>query len=203
MIRILSLSLVCAFTGFFQSKPLTILFLGDSLTAGYGVTIEESFPSVAYKILMTKEKNIKLINAGISGETSAGGLSRMDWVLRQPIDILFLELGANDGLRGLPVAQTEKNLQAIIDKAKAKNKNLKVVLAGMKVPPNMGPEYSNAFDQVFTTLAKKNKCVLMPFLLDGVAGIEKLNQQDGIHPNTQGHQIIGNQVAKILLTQIP
>ena len=125
-------------TSAFQPAPVNILFLGDSLTAGYGLTTEDAFPAVAGRILRQKGKQVNVINAGISGDTSAGGLARMDWVLRQPVDILFLELGANDGLRGLPVASTEKNLQAIIDKVRAKNKKVKIVLAGMLVPPNMG-----------------------------------------------------------------
>ena len=203
MIQSFILILLAFWGGINQNKPTTILFLGDSLTAGYGLTVEESFPTIAGNILKSMGKNITVINAGISGETSAGGLSRMDWVLRQPVDILFLELGANDGLRGLPVSQTEKNLQAIIDKVKTKNKNTKVVLAGMMVPPNMGPDYSRAFGQVFKTLAAKNNCTLMPFLLDGVAGIEKLNQPDGIHPNRDGHKIVGTQVAKILMPLLP
>jgi acyl-CoA thioesterase-1 len=203
MIQNFLLILFVMIGGITQNKPVTILFLGDSLTAGYGITVEESFPTVAGNILKSKGKNIAVINAGISGETSAGGLSRMDWVLRQPVDILFLELGANDGLRGLPVTQTEKNLQGIIDKARSKNRNVKIVLAGMMVPPNMGPDYSRAFSQVFKTLSEKNKCILMPFLLDGVGGIEKLNQADGIHPNREGHRIVGTAVAKILMPLIP
>ena len=183
----------------FQQKPVkTILFLGDSLTAGYGLSPDQAFPAVAESLLKQKGKNVKAINAGISGETSAGGLARIDWVLKQPIDILFLELGANDGLRGLPVAETEKNLQGIIDKVKAKNKNVKVVLAGMMVPPNMGKEYSSQFEKVFINLASRNKCVRIPFLLDGVGGIERLNQADGIHPTAEGHRIVANTVVKTL-----
>jgi len=174
------------------------LFLGDSLTAGYGLSPDQAFPAVAESLLKQKGKNVKVINAGISGETSAGGLARIDWVLKQPVDILFLELGANDGLRGLPVSETEKNLQGIIDKVKAKNKSVKVVLAGMMVPPNMGKEYSSQFEKVFINLATRNKCVRIPFLLDGVGGIERLNQVDGIHPTAEGHRIVANTVVKTL-----
>lgn len=183
----------------FQQKPVkTILFLGDSLTAGYGLSPDQAFPAIAETILKQKGKNVRIINAGISGETSAGGLARIDWVLKQPIDILFLELGANDGLRGLPVSETEKNLQGIIDKVRAKNKTVKVVLAGMMVPPNMGKEYSAQFEKVFINLATRNKCVRIPFLLDGVGGIERLNQADGIHPTAEGHRIVANTVVRTL-----
>lgn len=181
-----------------QKSAHTILFLGDSLTAGYGLSEDQAFPAVAGAILKQRGKNVKIINSGISGETSAGGLARIDWVLKQPIDILFLELGANDGLRGLPVTETEKNLQGIIDKVKAKNKNVKIVLAGMMVPPNMGKDYAEKFEKVFINLSVKNKCTRIPFLLDGVGGIERLNQADGIHPTAEGHRIVANTVVKTL-----
>lgn len=174
----------------------TILFFGDSLTAGYGLSTEEAFPAQVEKIINEKEKRCKVINAGLSGETSAGGLSRIDWILRQPIDIFVLELGANDGLRGLPLEQTEKNLQAIIDKVRAKYPSVKIVLAGMLVPPNMGKEYSTQFQTIYPTLAKKNKATLIPFLLEGVAGNEKLNLPDGIHPNPAGHKIVASTLTK-------
>lgn len=192
-----ALFIVIAF--FIQSKPKVILFFGDSLTAGYGLSPDEAFPTVTGQQLTKNGKNVKIVNAGLSGETSAGGLSRIDWVLRQPIDVFVLELGANDGLRGLPVDQTKKNLQAIIDKVKAKNPAVKVVVVGMMVPPNMGSTYSSQFTAVFPELAKKNKASLMPFLLEGVAGNEKLNQADGIHPNIEGHKIVATNVTKVLM----
>ena len=192
-----ALFIVIAF--FIQSKPKVILFFGDSLTAGYGLSPDEAFPTLTGQQLTKNGKNVKIVNAGLSGETSAGGLSRIDWVLRQPIDVFVLELGANDGLRGLPVDQTKKNLQAIIDKVKAKNPAVKVVVVGMMVPPNMGSTYSSQFTAVFTELAKKNKASLMPFLLEGVAGDEKLNQADGIHPNIEGHKIVATNVTKVLM----
>jgi len=183
----------------FQPKPVkTILFLGDSLTAGYGLSPDQAFPALAETMLKKKGKAVKVINSGISGETTAGGLARIDWVLKQSVDILFLELGGNDGLRGLPVTETEKNLQAIIDKVKAKNSRVKIVLAGMMVPPNMGEDYSKKFEKVFISLAAKNNCTRIPFLLEGVGGIEKLNQADGIHPTAEGHRIIANTVVKTL-----
>jgi acyl-CoA thioesterase I len=180
------------------TPPKTILFYGDSLTAGYGLSVEEAFPALIGKKLLNKGKTAKIINAGLSGETSAGGLTRIDWVLRQPIDIFVLELGPNDGLRGLPLEQTEKNLQAIIDKVKAKNPKVKIVVAGMMVPPNIGQDYTNKFKNIFPQLAKKNNATLIPFLLQDVAGDEKLNQSDGIHPNAEGHAIVAENVLKII-----
>jgi acyl-CoA thioesterase I len=178
--------------------PQVIVFYGDSLTAGYGLDPEAAFPTLVEKMLLQEGKEVRVVNAGLSGETSAGGLSRIDWVLRQAVDIFVLELGANDGLRGLPLEQTEANLQAIIDKVKAKNPNVKIVIAGMMVPPNMGPEYSEKFQKMFPELAKRNKAKLIPFLLQNVAGDEKLNQPDGIHPNVEGHQLVAQNVLKIL-----
>jgi len=176
----------------------TILFFGDSLTAGYGLSPEEAFPALVERQLNAKGKPCRVINAGLSGETSAGGLTRIDWVLRQPVDIFVLELGANDGLRGLPLEQTRANLQAIIDKVKAKFPKAKIVVAGMMVPPNMGPEYSAGFKVLFPELAKKNNALFIPFLLEGVAGNEKLNLPDGIHPNTEGHKIVAANLVKVI-----
>lgn len=183
---------------FVQAKPKVILFFGDSLTAGYGLSPDEAFPALVEKELIKNGKSIKVVNAGLSGETSAGGLSRIDWVLRQPIDVFVLELGANDGLRGLPIDQTKKNLQAIIDKVKAKNPTVKIVVAGMMVPPNMGSTYTTQFKAIFTEIGKKNKATVIPFLLEGVAGDDNLNQADGIHPNIKGHQVVAVHVTKVL-----
>jgi len=178
--------------------PKVILFYGDSLTAGYGLSTEEAFPNLVEQKLNHKGKLCKVVNAGLSGETSAGGLSRLDWVLRQPIDVFVLELGANDGLRGLPLEQTQKNLQGILDKVKAKYPKAKIVVAGMMVPPNMGPEYTTKFQKIYPELAKKNNAALIPFLLKDVAGNEKLNIADGIHPNVEGHQIVADNVLKVI-----
>lgn len=183
---------------FIQSPPKVILIFGDSLTAGYGLSPEEAFPALVEKQLKEAGKSCQVINAGLSGETSAGGLSRIDWVLRQPIDVFMLELGGNDGLRGLPLEQTKKNLQSIIDKVKAKNPNAKIVITGMMVPPNMGTDYTTQFKAIFPELAKKNKATLLPFLLEGVAGDEKLNLPDGIHPNIEGHKIVAKTVTKTI-----
>lgn len=180
------------------TRPKVILFYGDSLTAGYGLSTEEAFPAIVDRTLKQKGKTVKVINAGLSGETSAGGLTRLDWVLRQPIDIFVLELGANDGLRGLPLDETRKNLQAIIDGVRKKYPSAHIVIAGMMVPPNMGPDYTTAFQKIFPELAKKNSATLIPFLLQGVAGDEKLNNADGIHPNVEGHKIVANNVLKVV-----
>lgn len=195
-----TLALIVSMLVWQSASPVkTILFFGDSLTAGYGLSTEEAFPALVEKRINEKEKRCKVINAGLSGETSAGGLARIDWILRQPIDIFILELGANDGLRGLPLDQTEKNLQAIIDKVKAKYPKTKIVLAGMMVPPNMGTDYTTKFQTIYPTLAKNNNSTLIPFLLKGVGGDEKLNLPDGIHPNPEGHKIVASTVYNTLL----
>jgi len=190
--------LLIALTLFIQTPSKVILFFGDSLTAGYGLSPEEAFPALVEKEFNKEGKPCKVVNAGLSGETSAGGLSRIDWILRQPIDVFVLELGGNDGLRGLPLVETKKNLQAIIDKVKAKYPKTKIVVVGMMVPPNMGKDYSTQFNEIFPALAKKNNAALMPFLLEGVAGNEKLNLPDGIHPNIEGHKIVAKNVKKVL-----
>lgn len=183
---------------FSAPKQKVILFFGDSLTAGYGLNPEDAFPALIEKRLREDGLAAHVINAGLSGETSAGGLTRIDWILRQPIDVFILELGANDGLRGLPLTDTKKNLQTILDKVKAKNPNCELVIAGMMVPPNMGKEYSDAFKKLYPDLASKNKASLIPFLLQSVAGNEGLNQADGIHPNALGHSIVANNVYAVL-----
>jgi acyl-CoA thioesterase I len=194
--NILIILLLFAFPAVPPAK--TVLFYGDSLTAGYGLSPEEAFPNLVGKKLNSNGKTVKVVNAGLSGETSAGGLTRIDWVLRQPVDVFVLELGPNDGLRGLPLEQTEKNLQAIIDKVKAKYPKANIVIAGMMVPPNMGADYTNKFKAIFPALARKNNAALIPFLLQDVAGIEKLNLPDGIHPNAEGHKIVAENVYKII-----
>jgi acyl-CoA thioesterase-1 len=191
--------LFISMTLLFQSAaaPRVILFFGDSLTAGYGLSTEEAFPSLIEKELNKKNKLVNVVNAGLSGETSAGGLTRIDWLLRQPVDVFVLELGANDGLRGLPLNQTRKNLQSILDKVKTKYPGVKMVLGGMMVPPNMGKQYSEEFKNIYPDLAKKNGATLIPFLLQGVGGIEKLNQADGIHPNVEGHKIVAKNLVPV------
>ncbi|HEX8357047.1 MAG TPA: arylesterase [Segetibacter sp.] len=176
----------------------SILFFGNSLTAGYGLDLSESFPSVIQEKIDSAHLPFKVVNAGVSGETSSGGNSRIDWILKQPVDIFVLELGANDGLRGIPVAETKKNLQAIIDKVKAKYPSAKLVLAGMQVPPNMGQQYATNFRNMFPDLARKNNMELVPFLLEGVGGVRELNQPDAIHPTAEGAKIVAENVWKVL-----
>jgi acyl-CoA thioesterase I len=178
--------------------PRVILFLGDSITAGYGLDPEQAFPALIQEKIDAKSWNFKVVNAGQSGDTSAGGLNRLDWLLKNRVDILILELGANDGLRGLPAETTRKNLQAIIDRTKDKYPEAKVIVAGMKVPPNMGGDYGRKFEAVFVDLAKKNKAMLIPFVLEGVGGSRELNLADGIHPTAKGHEIVAANVWKVL-----
>jgi acyl-CoA thioesterase-1 len=180
------------------AKVKTILFFGNSLTAGYGVDPSEAFPAVIQNKIDSLRLNYKVINGGVSGETSSGGNSRVNWILRQQVDIFVLELGGNDGLRGIPLTETKKNLQAIIDKVKAKYPEAKLVLAGMQIPPNMGQQYATEFKNLYQDLAAKNRIALIPFLLQGVGGESKLNQQDGIHPTAEGHKIVAENVWNVL-----
>ena len=175
-----------------------ILFFGTSLTAGYGLEPTEAYPALIQNRIDSLKMPYKVINGGLSGETSAGGKGRINWLLKQKVDIFVLELGANDGLRGLPIAQTIKNLQDIIDRVKAKYPDAKMVLAGMQVPPNMGAKYASDFKNIFPDLAKKNQMALIPFLLDKVGGIPKLNQADGIHPTAEGDKILAENVWVVL-----
>ena len=178
--------------------PGIILFLGDSITAGYGLDLEQAFPALIQEKIDAKRWNFKVVNAGQSGDTSAGGLNRLEWLLKNRVDVLVLELGANDGLRGLPAETTRKNLQAIIDRTKGKYPEAKVIVVGMKVPPNMGGDYGRKFEAVFVDLAKKNKAALIPFVLEGVGGSRELNLADGIHPTAKGHEIVAANVWKVL-----
>ncbi|MGD1945482.1 MAG: arylesterase [Croceivirga sp.] len=180
------------------SEGSVILFFGDSLTAGYGIELEEAFPALIQQRLDSLKKDYTVVNSGLSGETTSGGLNRINWVLNQNVDIFVLELGANDGLRGIPLDKTKENLQAIINAVQKKNRKTKIILAGMQIPPNMGPEYTTEFRSIFPNLAKQNEIPLIPFLLDGVAGIPELNLEDGIHPTAEGHKIVTENVWSIL-----
>lgn len=180
------------------TKTRTILFFGNSLTAGYGLEPAQAFPALIQEKIDSLGLPYKAVNAGVSGETSSGGNNRVDWILKQPVDVFVLELGGNDGLRGIPVAETKKNLQAIIDKVKAKYPQARLVLAGMQVPPNMGAQYAGAFRALYTELAQKNNMTLIPFLLEGVGGEAKLNLEDGIHPTAEGHRIVAQNVWQYL-----
>ena len=180
------------------TKEKNIIFFGNSLTAGYGLEPAEAFPALVQRKIDSLDLPYKVINAGLSGETTAGGKNRIDWILKQPVTIFVLELGGNDGLRGIPIPETRRNLQTIIDRVKEKNPDVKIVMAGMQVPPNMGRKYAVEFQQVFRELADRNNTALIPFLLEGVGGIQELNQPDGIHPTAEGHKIVAENVWAVL-----
>ena len=182
------------------SDDKVILFYGNSLTAAYGLDTKEGFPNRIQQRLDSLGLDYKVINSGLSGETTSGGLNRLDWVLNQPVDIFVLELGANDGLRGIPIAESMNNLQEMIDMVKDKNPETKIILAGMQIPPNMGADYASQFKTMYPALAKSNNTFLIPFLLEGVASIPELNLEDGIHPTAEGQRIVTNNVWEILKT---
>jgi acyl-CoA thioesterase-1 len=191
MIALLSLALD-------RASPGVILFLGDSITAGYGLDVSQAYPDLIQKKIDSNGWHFKIVNAGQSGDTTSGGLARLDWLLKNRVDVMVLELGANDGLRGVPVAQIRKNLQAIIDRTRAQYPSAKIIIAGMKVPPNFGGEYGRQFEAIFPDVAKKNDAALIPFILQGVGGIRELNLADGIHPTAKGQQIVADNVWRIL-----
>ncbi|MEO6683299.1 MAG: arylesterase [Ginsengibacter sp.] len=180
----------------------TILFFGNSLTAGYGVEPEQAHPALIQAKIDSLQLPYKVVNAGVSGETTSGGNSRIDWILQQPIDIFILELGANDGLRGIPLATTEQNLQSIINKVRTAYPEAKIILEGMQIPPNMGAGYTTSFKDIYPRLAKENNIELIPFLLKDVAGDPKLNQSDGIHPTAEGHKILAETVWEVLKEEL-
>ena len=176
----------------------TILFFGNSLTAGMGLDPNVAFPALIQLKIDSLSLNYQVINSGLSGETTASGKNRLNWVLNQQVDIFVLELGANDGLRGISLDETEKNLQLIIDRVKAHNPQVVIVLSGMQIPPNLGIEYTKRFQLIFPELAKRNDIPLIPFLLKDVAGNKDLNQPDGIHPTKEGHIIVAENVWEVL-----
>jgi acyl-CoA thioesterase-1 len=171
-----------------------ILFFGDSLTAGYGIDREQAFPALIQTRIDSLGWNFEVVNAGLSGETSAGGLRRIDWILRRKIDVFVLELGANDGLRGIDLKDTRKNLQLIVDRVKVKNPDIAVVVVGMQMPPNMGTEYTEEFQGLYPGIAEQNGAALIPFLLEGVGDQPELNLPDGNHPTAEGHRIVAENV---------
>ena len=175
-----------------------IVFFGNSLTAAYQLSPEQGFTAILQRRIDSLGLSYNCVNAGLSGETTADGVNRIDWVLQQPVDIFVLELGGNDALRGLPVTESKKNLQAMLEKVKAKYPDSKLVVAGMLAPPNLGAAYTNAFRDMYPALARKNGAVLIPFLLDGVGGIPELNLPDGIHPNVEGQKVVAETVWKTL-----
>lgn len=177
-----------------KSVTKNILFFGTSLTAGYGIDPSEAYPAIIQQKIDSLHLPYKVINGGLSGETSAAGKSRIAWLLKQKVDVFVLEMGANDGLRGTSVANATKNMQSIIDQVKQKYPNAKMMITGMQMPPNMGAKYTSDFKEMYPALAKKNKMVLVPFLLDKVGGVAKLNQKDGIHPTPEGAKILAENV---------
>lgn len=180
----------------------TILFFGNSLSAGYGIEPELSFPGRTQSRLDSLKKDFKVINGGLSGETTAGGLSRLDWFLEEEPYLFVLELGGNDGLRGIAISETKKNLLAIVDKVQAKYPNTKIILAGMQIPPNMGQAYTDAFKAIYPAVAKEKNITLIPFLLEGVAGNPALNLPDGIHPTEEGHRLVFETIWPFILAEL-
>ncbi|MEX2401252.1 MAG: arylesterase [Rhodothermales bacterium] len=176
----------------------TVLFLGNSLSAGSGLDEQDAFPSLIRQRIDSLGWNFRVINAGLSGETSSGGLRRIDWVLRQPVNVLVLELGGNDGLRGIPVDVTRENLRQIIRKTRDVYPDVRIVLAGMQIPPNLGHDYTQRFRAVYPELAEAEDTYLIPFLLEGVGGVDSLMQGDGIHPTEEGHRLVAENVWKVL-----
>lgn len=181
-----------------ETKEKVILCFGNSLTEGYGLKSEESYPSLLQNRIDSLGLNYRVVNAGISGETTAGGRGRLGWILKNKVDIFILELGANDGLRGIPIEETKRNLQSIIDTVQLKIPDAKIILAGMQIPPNLGENYTREFKAIFPALAEVNSVHLIPFLLQGVAGETELNQEDGIHPTAEGTLQVLENIWKVL-----
>lgn len=188
--------LVCGPAARADAASRTIVFFGDSLTAGYGLEDPESqaYPALIQRKIDAAGLDWRVVNAGLSGETSAGGERRIDWILRQRIDAFVLELGANDGLRGLPPEITRRNLESIIEKVRRRYPSAIVILAGMRMPPSIGPDYARAFADVFPAVAADEHAALIPFLLAGVGAVPALNQADGIHPTAEGDAIVAETV---------
>jgi acyl-CoA thioesterase-1 len=192
-------AVVLATPAFSATAPLpAVLFLGTSLTAGYGLDPSQSYPSLIGARIQAEGLAYRVVNAGVSGETSAGALRRVDWLMRQPVAVLVVETGANDGLRAQDPAATRQNIQDIIVRARRQAPPPKLVLAGMQALPNYGREYADRFRALYPELARANHTALIPFLLEGVAGIPRLNQEDGIHPTADGHRIIAETVWKVI-----
>lgn len=176
----------------------TILFFGDSITAGYGLTEDEAFPAIIQQKIDSLGLNYNVVNSGLSGETTAGGLRRIDWVLQQHVDIFVLELGGNDGLRGIDPKNSKQNLQGIINKVSETYPDVKIILTGMEAPPNMGQTYTSKFRNIYQELSSVNDVEYMPFILEGVAGNPEMNQPDGIHPTAEGHRVVAEDLWNFL-----
>lgn len=181
-----------------QGGTEKILFFGDSITAGYGLEEGRAFPAIIQQKIDSLGLPYEVVNSGLSGETSAGGLRRVDWVLQQGVDIFVLELGGNDGLRGIDPSSTKENLQGIIDRVEARYPDATIILTGMESPPNMGEAYTSEFRSIYGELAESNDVIFLPFILEGVAGDPELNLPDGIHPTAEGHRILAENVWDVL-----
>jgi acyl-CoA thioesterase-1 len=179
-----------------SEAPRTILFVGTSLTAGYGLDPDSAYPQLIQQMIDSAKLSYQVVNAGVSGETSSSLVRRMDWLLRQPFELAVIETGANDGLRGIPIETMQANIQQIIERIKAARPGARIVLAQMEAPPNLGTSYTRRFRDVFPELASRHGIVLLPFLLENVAGRRELNQADGIHPNMEGERIVARNVWK-------
>ena len=197
---LLSVLFVTVFTSInlLAQDKKTILVFGDSIAAGLGVDPEQAFPAVIQQKIDSVGLDYEVINGGLSGETSAGGLRRISWVLQRQVDIMILELGGNDGLRGIDLTNTKENLQQIINIAQEKNPEIQVIIAGMQVPPNLGIEYTNEFVNLYPSLAEENNLPLIPLILDKVGGYDQYMQPDQIHPNAAGHRIVASTVWETL-----
>ena len=181
-----------------ESAAPVVLFVGDSLTAGFGLDPDQAFPALVQRKIDAAGLHYRAVNAGVSGETSAGARRRVDWLLAQPVAVLVLETGGNDALRGQDPAATAENIQAILDRARAAPSPPRLVLLGMEAPPNLGADFTRRFRELYPRLADKNGAVLVPFLLEGVGGVPALNQSDGIHPTAEGHRRMAETVWKAL-----
>ncbi len=177
---------------------LQVLFLGNSLTAGYGLPLDQAYPALLQLWADSLHWPVTMVNAGLSGETTAGGLRRLPWLFRSNVDVLVIALGGNDGLRGLPPDATKDNLRQIIDQARDTFADVSILLAGMQMPPNLGDDYTAAFSALFTDLVEEKDVHFIPFLLEGVGGVDALNQSDGIHPNAEGQRIVADNVWRVL-----
>jgi len=198
--RIFLLWLTLAAAGLGAGEPRTLVFFGDSLTAGYGLDdpASEAYPALVQQKIDAAHLPWRVINAGLSGETTAGGLRRVEWTLRQPADVFVLALGANDGLRGIEPAVSRANLQGIINRVRARCPAAVIVLAGMQMPPTMGESYAREFAAIYSEVARENQLALIPFLLAGVGGQAELNQPDGLHPTARGHAVVAENVWTVL-----
>jgi len=196
--KLAKVTLICAFLIGFNTLLVfgqkNILMFGDSITAGYGLSEEQAYPALIQDKIDSLGLDHNVINAGLSGETTAGGARRVDWILQQEIDIFLLGLGGNDGLRGIDPDNTKKNLITIIEKVREKDPDIDIILAGMEAPPNLGQQYTSEFRSVFSEVAAEKDVIFMPFLLEDVAGVKEFNQPDGIHPTGEGQQIIANHI---------